>query len=203
MILEDEQEFDSTIIDNKRIILKKCADILSHKLYYASDEHVDRVFNGLVNLYPKENSWLLSFKYQCLAEIHKRYLNNNYYYSISCYENALSILLEYLNDTESNCSLNIAYIYHAIAYYYDQVSDEVDLALKYYELAIHYNQIAMGNEISTIYEQMELCRRASFIYERKMAINNENLRSENGLKCIKYKEQEIEKNIRILLFTLH
>lgn len=183
----DVKEYEST---SERRTLKTCVTVLLHDVKSTSFHQAIKIFDMLIQLFPLEK-WISAAKFhfllpKCIPRDEDHGIDIE---QLQPYKKATEMWMEYVDDVEINCFVEIGNIHRRIASYYSYFDQET-MAKEYYELAVVCYQCAIENT-ATEYEQMKINDLLAWVDRSDL---------ENTRTAIEYKKLHLE-NMLCYKFT--
>ena len=199
--LKMENDFSFKLADEyleetspRRTLLNCLWNLYAYIRFEAPPNEIDIIFNELIHFFPREQ-WISAIQNCCLC--------GNYVFRksgplicLEYYEKALQIWLEYVDDDELNCYIDIAGIYISMSKIYRYPLENIEMVKKTQNLAITYSELAL-KKANIDYEKMIIHASLSEMYLTNMHVSRDDTKTtENCLLHIKHKELEIEHRLK-------
>ncbi|CAF3010929.1 unnamed protein product [Rotaria sp. Silwood2] len=193
--MKQDKDFIYSLNDDKKT-LKNCIAILLDNIRHALPEELDKIFDGLLHMYPQNAKWISALKFHCLAKYYQYPDRMSYTEALRNYNKALSLWSECINDHNDrlNHAVDIGKLYKDLAWFYQYNMNDNQLADSHYNLSIELNQLAHASAATSANEHIDLLHRLSDIYENKMKLITRELnrKQDYGLLAINFKQEEIQ-----------
>jgi tetratricopeptide (TPR) repeat protein len=149
------------------------------------------IFQELFEMYPAEIMWISAIQHRTLA-IYQHIHLNDYTLAMLNYNKSVDIWLNYRDDEELNCCINIAEIYSDMAECCHFYIKDLMMANEYYNSAIQFYHLALEQHNTMIDEKIKIYKQLGCAYELKMEVNNDQKNYDYSFKSIEYYELYIQ-----------
>lgn len=156
---------------------------------------IELLFNELFHYFPHERQWMLAMQYLSPG---KRDASKepNAHGALEYHEKALQILLDYVNDDELNCCIDIVSIYAAMRELYKWHLKNIDMVEKCQNLAVTYAELAL-KQADSDYEKMTVHRILSDMFKTSKSYScDDTEKRETYLLHLKHNELEIDHRLK-------
>jgi tetratricopeptide (TPR) repeat protein len=176
-----------------RKTVKNCVDALSEILEMVSVEDVKLVFDTLVSLYPREQSWFTASRFYCLAILEFENNDDDFRMVVNYHEQAIATWQTHCpHDVELNGYFNIARSHFALGDLFGySVENQKDLSVYHWKQALYFYELALPicATVATDYTRVSILYQLCYVC--KNLLRNDDL-IRYGSKAITYQKELME-----------